>query len=79
MHRGKINMIFISYGYIVSYIILEKVNVVVIQYQNTISMVRSSGGNTLFFKITIGNLQIDTIAPFMYIIYIYILFMIEFE
>ena len=46
----------------------EVVNAIMILYINTRAMVRSPDGDTLFFKITIGVLQGDIIAPFLFII-----------
>ena len=40
-------------------------------YMNTRSMVRFLDGDTQFFEITTGVLQGDTIAPFLFIIFLY--------
>ena len=46
----------------------ETVNAIMMIYKNTRSMVISPDGDTPFFKISIGVLQGDTIAPFLFII-----------
>ena len=62
MHRGKMKNILSAYG-----IPTETVEVVMILYIDTRSMVISLYGNTSYYDITTG-VQGDTIVPFLFII-----------
>ena len=54
-----------------AYVIPEvTVNAIMIANSNTRAKVRSPDGDTEFFEITTGVLQVDTIAPFLFIIYL---------
>lgn len=48
----------------------ETVNAVMMLYKNSSAMVRSPDGDTDFFAITAGILQGDTLAPYLFIIYL---------
>ena len=61
--RKNMKHILKSYG-----IPAETVNAIMMLYMNTRSMVRSPDGDKQFFEITTGVLQVDTIAPFLFII-----------
>ena len=63
IHRGRMREILLAYG-----IPCETVNGIMMLYKNTRSMVRSPDGDTMFFDITAGVLQRDTLAPFIFII-----------
>ena len=63
VHRGKMRDILSAYG-----TPKETVNVIMMLYHNTRSVVRSPDGDTDFFNITEGVLQGDTLAPFIFII-----------
>ena len=63
--RNKMRDILLAYG-----MPKEVVNAIMILYINTRAMVRSPDGDTYLFKITTGVLQGDTIAPFLFIIYL---------
>ena len=65
LHRGKIKNILSAYG-----IPTETVEAIMILYQETRSMVRSDG-DTPYFEITTGVLQGDTLAHFLFIIFLY--------
>ena len=65
IHRGKMRDILIAYG-----IPQETVDAIMMQYQDTCSKVRSPDGNTEFFDIIAGVLQGDTLAPYIFIIYL---------
>ena len=49
---------------------IPKETVCAIIYKNTRSMVSSPDGDTPYFEITTGVLQGDTLAPFLFIIYL---------
>ena len=55
------------YIYIYIYI-QETVEAIMMQYRNTKVQVRSSDGDTDYFKIAAGVLQRDTLAPYLFII-----------
>ena len=63
INRKKMKEILIKYG-----IPEETANAIMMLYNNTRAMVRSPDGDTLFFQITTGMLQGDTLAPFIFII-----------
>ena len=63
IHRGKMKEILLAYG-----IPEETVNAIMMLYRNTRSMVRSPDGDTDFFDIIAGELQGDTLAPYLFII-----------
>ena len=73
IHRGKMKNILSAYG-----IPTETVEAIMILYRETRSMVRSPDGDTpymvyfvyfeVYFEITTGVLQGDTLAPFLFII-----------
>ena len=48
----------------------ETIEAIMMLYRNTRSMVRSPDGDTAFFENTIGVLQGDTLAPFLFILYL---------
>ena len=66
IHREKMKYILIIYR-----IPTEIINVILMLYKNTRSMVISPDGDTSFFDITTGILHGDTIAQFICIIFLY--------
>ena len=48
----------------------ETIEAIMMLYRNTRSMVRSPDGDNAFFEITTGVLQGDTIAPFLFILFL---------
>ena len=65
VHRGKMEQILLAYG-----IPKETVNAIMMMYKNTRAKVRSPDGDTDFFDIIAGVLQGDTLAPFLFIIFL---------
>ena len=59
------NIILRKYG-----IPTEIINAIIMLYINTRSMVRSPDGDTHFFDITTGVLQGNTLANFLFIVYL---------
>ena len=49
---------------------MEIINAIMMLYRNTCSMVKIPDGDTTFFEITTVILQGDTLAPFMFIVYL---------
>ena len=69
--RGKVKQIFLAYG-----LPKETVTAVIIIDKNTKVKVRSPDGDIDFFDIVAGVLQGDTLAPYLFIIYLdYVLWM----
>ena len=62
INRKEMNYILIKYE------IPEEITNVMMLYKNTQSMVRSLDGDTSFINITTGDLQDDTLAPFLFIV-----------
>ena len=65
IHRGKMKNIFYAYG-----ISTERIEAIMILYRETRLMVRSPDGDTPYFEITTGVLQGDTLAHFLFIIFL---------
>ena len=65
IHRGKMEPILLVYG-----IPKETVAAITILYKNTKVKVRSPDGDTEYFDIVAGVLQGDTLAPYLFIIYL---------
>ena len=65
IHREKMKDILIIYIY--SYIPIDIINVILMLYKNTRSMVRSPDGDIPFFDITTGVLHGDKFAQFIFI------------
>ena len=63
IHRGKMEQILLAYG-----LPKEAVAAIMILYRNTKVNVRSSDGDTDYFDIVAGELQGDTLAPYLFII-----------
>ena len=63
IHRGKMEQILLAYG-----IPKETVAAITILYRNTKVKVRSPDGDTEYFDIVAGVLQVDTLAPYLFII-----------
>ena len=63
IHRGKMEHILLAYG-----IPKETVAAITILYRNTKVKVRSPDGDTEYFDIVAGVLQVDTLAPYLLII-----------
>ena len=63
--RGKMEQILLAYG-----IAKETVAAITILYRNTKVKVRSPDGDTEYFDIVAGVLQGDTLAPYLFIIYL---------
>ena len=61
--RGNISKILRAYG-----ILIETIKAIIILYNNTISMVRYPDGDTDFFDISAGVLQVDTLTTLLFII-----------
>ena len=62
---GKMEQILLAYG-----IPKETVAAITILYRNTKVKVRSPDGDTEYFDIVAGVLQGDTLAPYLFIIYL---------
>ena len=65
IQRGKMEQIFLAYGQT-----KETVAAITILYRNTKVKVRTPDGNTEYFDIVAGVLQGDTLAPYLFIIYL---------
>ena len=65
IHRGKMEKILLTYG-----LPKETVTAIMILYRNTKMKVHSSDGDTDYFDIVAGVLQGDTLAPYLFIIYL---------
>ena len=65
IHRGKMEQILLTYG-----IPKETVAAITILYRNTKVKVRSPDGDIKYFVIVAGVLQGDTLAPYLFIIYL---------
>ena len=65
IHRGKMEQILLAYG-----IPKETVATITILYRNTKVKVRSPDGDTEYFDIIAGVLQGDTLAPYLFIIFL---------
>ena len=65
IHRGKMEQILLAYG-----LPKETVAAKTILYRNTKVKVRSPDGDTEYFDIVEGVLQGDTLAPYLFIIYL---------
>ena len=65
IHRGKMEQILLAYG-----IPKETVAAIMIFYRNTNVKVRSPDGDTDYFDIVSGVLQRDTLALYLFIIYL---------
>ena len=63
IHRGKMEQILLAYG-----LPKETVAAITILYRNTKVKVRSPDGDTEYFDIVAGELQEDTLAPYLFII-----------
>ena len=63
IHRGKMEQILQAYG-----LLKETVAAITILYRNTKVKVRSPDGDTEYFDIVAGELQGDTLAPYLFII-----------
>ena len=65
IHRGKMEKILLAYG-----LPKETIAAIMILYRNTKVKVRSLDGDTDYFDIVAGVLQGDTLAPYLFIIYL---------
>ena len=65
IHRGKMEQILLEYGHT-----KETVAAITIFYRNTKVKVRSPDGDTDYLDIVEGVLQGDTLAPYLFIIYL---------
>ena len=65
IHRGKMERILLAYG-----LPEETVAAIMILYRNTKVEVRSPDRDTDYFDIVAGVLQRDTLAPYLFIIYL---------
>ena len=65
IHREKMEQILLAYG-----LPKETVAAITILYRNTKVKVRSPDGDTEYFNIVAGVLQRDTLAPYLFIIYL---------
>ena len=65
IHRGKMELILLAYG-----LPKETVAAIMILYKNTKVKVRSPDGDTEYFVIVAGVLQGDTLAPYLFIIFL---------
>ena len=65
IHRGKMEQILQAYG-----LPKENVAAITILYRNTKVKVRSPDGDTEYFDIVAWVLQGDTLAPYLFIIYL---------
>ena len=63
IHRGKMEQILLAYG-----LPKETVAVIMMLYRNTKVKVCSPDGDTNYFNIVAGELQGDTLAPYLFII-----------
>ena len=63
IHRGKMEQILLTYG-----LSKETVAAIMMLYRNTKVKVYSLDGDTDYFDIVAGVLQIDTLAPYLFII-----------
>ena len=63
IHKGKMEQILLAYG-----IPKETVTAIMILYRNTKEKVRSLDGESDYFDIVAGVLQVDTLAPYLFII-----------
>ena len=63
IHRGKMEQILLAYS-----LPKETVAAITILYRNTKVKVRSPDGDTEYFDIITGVLQVDTLAPYVLII-----------
>ena len=65
IHRGKMEQIILAYS-----LPKETVAAIIMLYRNTKEKVRSPDGDTDYFDIVTGLLQGDTLAPYLFIIYL---------
>ena len=65
MHRGKMEQILLAYG-----LPKETVAALMMLSKNTKVKIRSPDANTDYFDIVAGVLQGDTLAPYLFIIYL---------
>ena len=65
IHRGKMELILLAYG-----LPKETAAAIMILYKNTKVKVRSPDGDTEYFDIVAGVLQGDTLAPYLFIIFL---------
>ena len=65
IHRGKMEQILLAYG-----LPKETVAAITILYRNTKVKVHSPDGDTEYFDILAGVLQGDTLAPYLFVIYL---------
>ena len=65
MHREKMKQILLAYGFP-----KETVSILMILYKDTRAMVYSFDGDIDFFDVVAGILQGDTLAPFLFILYL---------
>ena len=65
IHWGKMEQILLAYG-----LPKETVAAITILYRNNKGKVRSPGGDTEYFDIVAGVPQGDTLAPYLFIIYL---------
>ena len=63
IHKGKMEQILLAYG-----LPKETVAVITIPYRNTKVKVRSPDGDREYFDMVAGELQGDTLAPYLFII-----------
>ena len=63
IHRGKVEQILLAYG-----LPKETIAAITILYRNTKVEVRSPDRGTEYFDIVAGVLQVDTLAPYLFII-----------
>ena len=62
IHRGKMEQILLAYS-----LLKETVAAIMILYRNTKVKVCSPDGDTDYFNIVAGVLQVDTLAPYLFI------------
>ena len=65
LHRGKMEQILLAYG-----LPKETVAAIMMLYRNTKVKFRSPNGDTDYFDIVAGVPQGDTLAPYLFIIYL---------
>ena len=65
IHNGKIEQMLHAYG-----LLKETVAAIMMLYKNTKVKVRSPNGDTDYLDIVAGVLQGDTLAPYLFIIYL---------
>ena len=65
IHRGKMEQILLAHS-----LHKETVGVIMMLYKNTKVKVRSLDGDTDYFDIVAGVLQVDTLAPYLFILFL---------